>query len=132
VSTITRLFIIVNVLVFVPFGLAFLIAPVYFASTVEIQAPTTTALADLRAIYGGLSLTCGLFFLISLARPAWVLPSLWVISASSFALGLSRVYSTFASGVPGPNIFFFMTMELVGGAIGAWLYQRERRLIAAR
>lgn len=133
-STITRLFIILNVLVFVLFGLAFIVAPTYFASTVDVQLPTTTALADLRAIYGGLSLSVGIFFALGLVWPGWVLPSLWLIAASSLALGSSRIYSIIVSGMPDSKIFLFMTMELLAFAIGVWLYRKEsqNRVAVAR
>ena len=126
-STLTKAFIALNALVFVGFGLAFIVAPTYFASTVEIELPTTTALADLRAIYGGLSLSVGIFFALGLVRPALVLPVLWLIAGSSLALGLSRVYSTLVSGTPGSQIFLFTALELVAAALGAWLYTRESR-----
>jgi hypothetical protein len=130
-ATFTKAFIALNVLVFVGFGLSYIIAPQYFAAPVEIEVRTPTALADFRAIYGGLSLSVGLFFALGLFRPAMVLPALWLIAGSSLALALSRVYSTLASGVPGPQIFLFTGLELVAFAIGAWLYARESRAAGA-
>ncbi len=129
-STLTKAFIALNVLVFVSFGLVFIFAPVYFASTVEIELSSPTALADFRAIYGGLSLSVGLFFALGLFRPALVLPVLWLIAASSLALALSRFYSVIASGTPALPIFAFAALELVAFAIGAWLYSRESRTMA--
>ena len=126
-STFTKAFIALNVLVFVGFGLAYIIAPQYFAAPVEIEVPTATALADFRAIYGGLSLSVGLFFGLGLFRPMMVLPVLWLIAVSSLALALSRVYSTLASGVPESQIFLFMGLEIAAFVIGAWLYARESR-----
>jgi hypothetical protein len=48
------------VLMLLGFGIAFLLAPSRMAGLVDIQVPTSSALSDIRAVYGGLEIGLGL------------------------------------------------------------------------
>jgi hypothetical protein len=120
----TRAIVVVNAVVFVAFGLAFLAAPEALAATLGIELGSTTALADFRAIYGGLTLACGVLFFLSLSRAGWLPPSLFLVAASSAGLLVARIYSTLVSGVPSPIIFVFCALEF-GSFLWAALCYRK-------
>jgi hypothetical protein len=106
--TAARAIVMINCILFLAFGFAWIVSPARFARAVEIRVSTPTALADLRAMYGGLSLAIGALLLQGLRDPAWFAPSLFLTMATSAGLGGARIYSIAVSGVPN-------TLVLVGG-----------------
>jgi Domain of unknown function (DUF4345) len=118
-----REIVLINAAVFLAFGLAFILFPVQLASLIDIAPSSASALADLRAMYGGLSLSAGVFFLLGLRRESWFLPSLFLVMASSACLALARLYSIAVSGVPGALVLAFLASEL-GSFAWAWLGYR--------
>jgi hypothetical protein len=108
----TRAIVLLNALVFVDFGLAFFAKPQALARLLEIELSSPTALADLRAMYGGLALAVGALLCAGSRRAEWLVPSLWLVIATSGGLALGRLYSVLASGVPSGMIFGFLASEL--------------------
>jgi hypothetical protein len=80
---------------------------------IDLAPSTASALADVRAMYGGLSLAAGVFFLLGLRRESWFLPALFLVMASSGALAAARLYSIAVSGVPGTLVLAFLATEIV-------------------
>ena len=122
-ETLTRLIIITNTFVFLAFGVAFLAAPEFLAKQLDIQLVSSTGFADFRAMYGGLPLACGLLFALSLSKRDWLLPSLFLVAASSAGLLSGRVYSTLVSGTPSATIFMFSAMEFGSFLLAAGCYR---------
>lgn len=107
-----------NAAVFIAFGLAFLIAPQRLADTLSITLENATALADFRAMYGGLALGMGVVFAAGLRNPAWHQPTLFLCAASSAGLLVGRVLTVSAGATPEPFIYGLMAIELIS-AVGA-------------
>lgn len=122
-----RAIVLLNALVFVDFGLAFLAKPRALARLLEIELSSPTALADLRAMYGGLALAVGALLFAGWRRAEWLAPSLWLVIATSGGLALGRLYSVLASGMPSSVIFGFLASEL--GSL-AWAIVAYRTLAA--
>src|SRR5262245_11962653 len=95
-----REIVVLNAVVFVGFGLALLAFPSELAALVDIELRSASALADARAMYGGLSLSVGAFFVLGLRRESWFVPSLFLVAASSGGLALGRIVSIAVSGMP--------------------------------
>ena len=121
----TRAIVLINARVFVDFGLAFLAKPQALARLLEIELSSPTALADLRAMYGGLALAVGALLCAGLRRKEWLMPSLWLVIATSGGLALGRLYSVLASGLPSGVILGFLASEL--GSL-AWAILASRAL----
>ena len=125
IKQLKKLLIVSNALVFLGFGPAFWFATEDLAGPIGIQLTTPTALADFRAMYGGLSFAVGVFFVMSLKRKAWEPAALFIIAATSFGLLLSRIGSMIAThGGVDPYIFLAATLELGSGVLGAILYRK--------
>jgi hypothetical protein len=118
-----REIVLINAVVFLAFGVAFLLAPRTLAGWLEIEAATPSALADLRAMYGGLPLAVGVFFVLGLREPGWLAPALFATAACSGGLAVARVYSIFASGVPSTLIFVFLALEIASLAWATVAYR---------
>jgi hypothetical protein len=115
-------------LAFVP---VFLLFPARYAQLVEIQLTSASALADLRAVYGGFSLCLGVMFLKGLREPTWLEPSLFLAAASSAAVAIARTYSIAVSGVPNAVVLGFLALESVS-AVWTWRVYRTTRVRRAR
>lgn len=121
-----RAIVMLNALVFLVFGAAFLLAPEPLAQWVDIELRSASALADVRAIYGGLPLAAGILFVLGLRRPTWLEPSLFLVMTSSGALAAARIYSTAVSGVPSALVWGFLASELFSLAWAALAYRSLR------
>lgn len=118
----TRTLIWLNIPVYLAIGLAALLAPTWLAGLVGIQLEGPTALADFRAMYGGLSLGAGFTMLVGVRRDAWLQPLLALVGLCSLELALGRAYSWAVSGTPEPIIFVMMGLEVGCVAAAAWCY----------
>lgn len=74
---ISRVLLVLLGLMFLGFGLAFLIRPVAVAGWVDIRAESATARTELRAFYGGLEVGLAVFLFAGAAvGGAWLKPAL--------------------------------------------------------
>lgn len=103
----------INAAVFLAFGLVLLAFPTQLAALVDIELRSANALADLRAVYGGLSLSVGALFVLGLQRESWFMPSLFLVMASSAGLAFGRIVSIAVSGTPGWLVLSFLASELL-------------------
>lgn len=122
-----RAIVVLNAAVFVLFGLAFLVAPTELARMFDIQLGSADAMADLRAMYGGLSLAGGALFIFGLSRESYFVPSLFFTMVSSLGLAFGRVYSALVSGVPSTLVLVLLATELVSFA---WAFAGYRACTA--
>jgi hypothetical protein len=122
-----RMFMRLSSVAFVVFGLVALLLPSALARTVEIELSSATALADFRAMYGGMSLGIGLLLIQGLRRPSWYLPSLLLLTVTCGTVATARIYSTLVSGVPSEMILAFAAIELLAFGLGLWSYRRLTR-----
>ena len=116
-----RPFVLLHVLVFVGFGLAFMVAPAPLARLLDISLESGSAVADLRAMYGGLSLGMGLAFAVGLKRAAWLGPVIFAIGASSACMLASRLLTMVGHPVSAPIYGFALSEALsLAGVDAVW------------
>lgn len=123
-----RLFIAFNALVYLAFGPAFYFFPQALAGLLGITLGSPTALADFRAMYGGLPLAAGLLMAIASKRASWQEPAYFLCMAGAAGLLFGRVLSIVLCGAPGLPIYGFMASEIVALVWGAILYRQRARL----
>jgi Domain of unknown function (DUF4345) len=124
-----REIVLLNAVVFLAFGAAFLLFPAALAGHVDIELSSPSALADLRAMYGGLSLAVGALFALGLRRADWLAPSVFLVALSSAGLALGRVYSIAVAGVPSALVLALLATEVVSFV---WALLAYRALESAR
>ncbi len=127
-ETSARLLVGLNLVVYLAYGVIFVLAPSWGARAFGIELTNATALADFRAIYGGLPLGVGLFFAAGLRRRSLLLPAVGLSGICSLEIALARAYSWAASGRPDTIIVAFMVLELGAVIWAGWVF---RRLAAA-
>ena len=113
VSGSARTLMLINALIFIVYGAAFLVVPEQLVALADIAARSPSALADIRAVYGGLSLAAGALFVLGLRRDSWFTPSLFLVAATSGGLALGRTISIVVSGMPSAFVLVNFALELV-------------------
>jgi hypothetical protein len=115
----------VNAVLFIVFGLCFVVAPEFFAYSLTGSEPwTPSALTDMRATYGGMGLGVGLVFWF-LARQretviAGLAGSLLVLGATASA----RVVGFIADGAPNVFMLVLFAAEVMFVALSASALKR--------
>ena len=122
-STLNRIYLAVNLLVYGAYAVGFLVAPVTLAALTEIQLPTATAIADLRAIYSGLSFAIAVVLMRGLRNAQWEAPALWLATLGAVGLGFGRIV-TIVTGKPGMLIYAILATEVAAASVGALLISR--------
>jgi Domain of unknown function (DUF4345) len=111
-------------IVFVLVGLGFLIAPVSWASVVEIALPTATARTDLRATYGGFDLGFGVFLGLCAARAEWIRAGLVALCLAGAGFGGGRLLGIVVEGSASPLMGAFAVLELATTGLALLLLRR--------
>ena len=108
---------------FLGFGVWLIVDPVGGLATVGIAARNPAGLIELRALYGGLELGLGAFFLLCAARPDWQRPGLWAVLLGNGGIGLTRLAGIALSGVFTPFFAAALVWELGFAVLAGWALQ---------
>ncbi len=127
--TIGRISLILSALVFGAFGLAFLLWPTAMAGLVDITLPTSTAIIDFQATYGGLEIGLAMFFAYCATTNRLIHPALLVQALSLGGLALGRIIGLLQAGPAQPLIYWLLLAELSGCALGVFALKREPHLL---
>jgi hypothetical protein len=119
------LYLAVNATLFAAFAVGAIAMPTVLAGPLDIALPTPTALADFRAVYGGLSFGITLFSVMALKRPEFRLPVLWLLVLCMDGLILGRLVSTIVSGPGSLLVFAQLGLEVVSAAWGFALIRAQ-------
>lgn len=110
-STFAKAELVIAALVFLTFGLGFLIVPVQWASVVEIVIPTAMARTDFRATYGGFEIGMGLFLAACAMRPEWLRPGLAALAWVAAGFGAGRLVGILVEGTASSLMLIFVVLE---------------------
>jgi hypothetical protein len=86
-----QIFLVLEALVWLPYGLYCLFAPAYLADAAGVRFLTPTGSTELRAMYGGLQAAIGALALSGVGRAALRRPALITIAFLCTGLGSSRL-----------------------------------------
>jgi hypothetical protein len=123
IQTLTKIFVAVNALVWLALGPASYFAPVDLAARLDIALTSPTAIADFRAMYGGVPLGIGIFLVMGLRRREWMKPALMLIALATSGLLLGRVITMAQPGEVGTIIYVFAALEALAVVGAVWLYR---------
>ena len=105
-------------LFFIIYGAAFMFAPLAMTTFVTGGAPDTpSAVMDLRATYGGMTMAVGAIMLILGTRATTQSLALLVIALVLLAMAAGRVLGMFLDGEPNTMMYIYLAVEIVGGAL---------------
>jgi hypothetical protein len=104
----------INSALFILFGICFTAAPAFFADFITDATPaTSSALIDMRAVYGGMGLGTGLFFGFCAQHSARIRIGLIASLLMLTAIAATRLVGFFADGSPNPLMLLQLGAELL-------------------
>jgi hypothetical protein len=115
--------------IFVGFGVWGLIDPVAVCAMTGVQLPTPAALADGRAVYGGLTAGMGAFFVMAAVRASLLPAGLWSALIMVGGAGLGRALGAVVDGA-GTAVVPPMLAELLIATLALIALVRLRRIQA--
>ncbi|RHX87217.1 DUF4345 family protein [Leptospira stimsonii] len=124
-SLISKIFLLMNIAVYDAFAIGFFLIPLKLASWIGIELQTTAALADFRAMYGGLCFGIGIVLVLALFRKEWLSSGLLLSVTTAGGLLLGRLYTLLWDGPGNEYIYISMAMEIGAVLIGGWLLKRS-------
>lgn len=131
IKTLTTVFVALNALIWMAFGPVFYFATESAAAQLDIALNSPTALADFRAMYGGMPLGGGILMAMSLWRKEWIKPVLMFILLGTAGLLVGRLLTIASPGGVDMKIYVFSVLELGTIVIGVWLYREHDKGLRA-
>ena len=114
----------VAALVFLTFGLGFLIVPVEWAAVVDIVIPTPMARTDFRATYGGFEIGMGVFLAACALRAHWLRPGLVALTSVAAGFGAGRLVGIMAEGTASSLMLIFVVLEWTIALVTLYVLRR--------
>ena len=119
----SKLFVIVNALVFVGFGLGFFLMPEQLYQNLTDSVPATaSALVDTHATYGGLSLAYGAVLLWTALEDA--VRGLKYVLLAMACMATARVVGIIVAGEANLTMYSFLVTELIVAVLAVVLLKR--------
>jgi hypothetical protein len=114
---------------FVLYGTVFLIAPSEMAIFVTGNSPqTASGIIDLRATYGGLSISMGVVLLILASSTENLRLALLCTAIVLLTMAGGRVLGMFLDGSPNLIMYVYLVAELVVSSAALWFYISTRNV----
>ncbi len=119
---IIRIFLILLALATLNIAVQAMLDPQTIFDNVQVQLGNLTARNSVRALYGGVNLAFGLFWLYAAFRQQSMGLTLALLYTGGFAIG--RLMSIILDGMPGAFAVQWMATETVFAVLSAWLLSR--------
>lgn len=114
-----------NLAVYGAFTIGFFLIPIRLASLIGIELKNSAALADFRAMYGGLCLGVGAILLLGFSKEEFRKSSVALAVTTAVGLLFGRIYTLVADGPGNEYIYLSMATEVWAILIGAWILKRS-------
>ena len=126
-----KIFILLNAVVFLTYGLGFMFFPNDLSFYVTDTVPTTeSGLIDMRATYGGMSLGFGMLLVLmsrnSKLYPIGTMASIIIVGG----MALGRIVGMIEDGSPNTMMYIYLALEVVVVMIGFVLFLKSERIEA--
>lgn len=121
----TLAFLVLVVLMLVAFGVGFLFAPARFAALVGLRMDSTTAISDVRAVYGGFEIGMALLLIWCMLDPGRTRLGLGVTALVFGAVAASRLIGVLADRPVTSLTLKILAVEAGTALIAAALAWRE-------
>ncbi len=113
-------FLVIQALLFIPYGLYCLLQPEMLAGAAGVAATSLTGEIELRTMYGGLQIAVGAFCALAVMRPALHQPAMVTLCVVFAGLAPVRVGLGLAMGDFSGYTLFAMTYEAICLVYAIW------------
>lgn len=121
-----RLFLGINVLVWVPYGVYCFFAPGFLAEAAGVASLSPTGTTELRAMYGGLQIAIGVLCALGLFRAGWQEKALHALGILTLGLGSARLIGAALDGAFSQYTIGALVFEFGLAGIALLLANREQ------
>lgn len=115
----------INAILFILFGMGFILAPSPLAQWITGSTPSTTSgMIDLRATYGGLALGMGIFWALCASNGSernGLLSAILVLSA----VAIGRITGILLDGNPNLFMLILLAAEIISVILNFMIYRRK-------
>lgn len=109
-----KVFIWLNAILFVLYGLAFMFAPQYLSMLITDAVPaSSSALIDMRATYGGISLGFGLLLAYATRKVQTLEFGTWGIILVVGGMAIGRLLGIILDGSPNTTMYVYLALEII-------------------
>jgi hypothetical protein len=116
---------------FILYGIAFAIEPHGMAfATTQLEPDTVSALVDIRATYGGMTIAVGVL-IIYLKQCVSIQHSLRVVWLVLLCMAATRAVGFVADGQANTLMYLYFVAEILGAALAIYAAKLDRRAGAA-
>lgn len=119
--TAQQMYVVVVAAAFAALGAWALVAPATFLPSVGLELVGDGALAEVRAMYGGLELAVAALLALEALQPDGLARAVAAAAVLVGGLGLGRLAGLLAAGALGGPMAALCGVELVALVLGAWL-----------
>ncbi|EPG73417.1 PF14248 domain protein [Leptospira fainei serovar Hurstbridge str. BUT 6] len=123
-TLISKGYLFLNLAVYFAFAVSFFIAPTTLANQIGFSIHSTAALADFRAMYGGLCLGIGILILLGILRQKTRIAAIQISVFTAGGLLLGRLVTLLLDGSGNEYIYISMLTEVFGVALGFFLLRK--------
>ncbi|WP_344936398.1 DUF4345 family protein [Zhongshania borealis] len=107
--------------IFALYGLGFVFAPAQLALLITDAAPATaTALTDMRATYGGMSVGVGIVLFVLSSKAETIRLGLLAVLLLMVGMGGGRLVGLIIDGAENQIMYVYLALEVVA-SVAAWL-----------
>lgn len=124
-SVALRMYLVTNLTIFAAYSACAWMSPKRLAGWVDIELQSVTAVADFRAMYGGMCLGAGFIFALGFLRHEWRVPAVLLAVTTAGGLLLARLWTALIEGPVGSYIHAAMVLEVLAVIIGIALLRHE-------
>lgn len=123
----SKIFVLGGAAIFFAFGLLFLLVPVEaFEWAVDQTLTSSSAITDLRAAYGGMSVAIGIMLVMMGMNPATIPMGLISVMVVMLAMAGGRVIGMFVDGGTNTLMVIYLVMEIAAGAFAFALLKTQK------
>ena len=123
---ITRVFLVLSAILWLPYGLYCLLVPHSLAETAGVVATTPTGTTELRAMYGGLQTAIGVLALMGAIRGSVTRTALVAVGTLTFGLGSARLLGLLIDQSFSSYTAMGLGFEWTSALVSRWLLSRGR------
>jgi len=103
----------VSALMFLGFGIAFLLAPAELGALVQLKADNPVARTELRAFYGGMEIGLALFQMCCVFKAAWTAPGLLVAGLAFGCTAGARIFGLIVDQSTNNTMLMILVVEVI-------------------